>query len=45
MRYILFYTENGIYELIGIFVKEEDAEKYAEEFLGAYVILDLQFPF
>ena len=43
MRYALYYTENDTYELIGVFVKEEDAEKYADEFLGSAMILDLQF--
>ena len=43
MRYALFYIEDDNYELIGVFVKEEDAEKYADEFLGESMILDLQF--
>ena len=43
MRYALYYIENDIYELIGVFVKEEDAEKFANEFLGPSIILDLQF--
>lgn len=43
MRYALYYIENDIYELIGVFVKEEDAEKFADEFLGQCMILDLQF--
>lgn len=43
MRYALYYIEDDTYELIGVFVKEEDAEKFADEFLGPSMILDLQF--
>lgn len=44
MRYALFHIiKNDIYELIGVFVQEEDAKQFADEFLGACMILDLQF--